>query len=100
MPFDEILYNVDVPIATITLNRPHYKNAQGYRLLDEVDAAMDKAKDDKTVRVVIVRGSGGHFSSGHDLGTPEAEEYRKSLLVFITVTAYLDDPTAATYLFR
>lgn len=79
MPFDEILYNVDGPIATITLNRPHYKNAQGYRLLDEVDAAMDKAKDDKAVRVVIVRGSGGHFSSGHDLGTPEAEEYRKSL---------------------
>jgi enoyl-CoA hydratase len=40
---------------------------------------MDKAKDDKAVRVVIVRGSGGHFSSGHDLGTPEAEEYRKFL---------------------
>ena len=26
-----------------------------------------------------MRGSGGHFSSGHDLGTPEAVAYRKSL---------------------
>ncbi|MBW2622947.1 MAG: enoyl-CoA hydratase/isomerase family protein [Deltaproteobacteria bacterium] len=79
MSYNEIIYSVDGPIATITLNRPNYKNAQGYRLLDEVDAAMDEAEKDKTVRVVIVRGSGGNFSSGHDLGTPEAVEYREKL---------------------
>ncbi len=48
-------------------------------MLDEIDAAFDFALADKSVRVVIVRGSGGHFSSGHDLGTPEAVAYRKSL---------------------
>jgi len=79
MSFIELLYTVDGPIATMTLNRPHYKNAQGYRLLDEVDIAMDQAENDKAVRVVVVRGSGGNFSPGHDLGTPEAAEYRKSL---------------------
>lgn len=79
MSLTTIRYDVEGPIATITLNRPQYKNAQDYRLLDEVDAAMDMAKADKTVRVVVVRGSGGHFSSGHDLGTPEGEAYRKSL---------------------
>jgi len=79
MAFQEILYTTDGPLGIITLNLPQCKNAQGYRMLDEIDAAFDLAAADKSVRVVIVRGSGGHFSSGHDLGTPEAVAYRKSL---------------------
>jgi len=79
MTFQEILYTTDGPLGVITLNLPQYKNAQGYRMLDEIDAAFDLALTDKSVRVVILRGSGGHFSSGHDLGTPEAVAYRKSL---------------------
>ncbi|MBV9991390.1 MAG: enoyl-CoA hydratase/isomerase family protein [Alphaproteobacteria bacterium] len=77
--FHDILYSTDGAIATITLNLPQYKNAQGYRMLDEIDAAFDLARADKTVRVVVVRGAGGNFSSGHDLGTPEGVEYRKNL---------------------
>src|ERR1700733_7313729 len=79
MTFHDILYTADGPLGVITLNLPQYKNAQGYRMLDEIDAAFDLALADKSVRVVIVRGSGGHFSSGHDLGTPEAVAYRDSL---------------------
>jgi enoyl-CoA hydratase len=79
MPFQEILYSVDGPLGVITLNRPEYKNAQGYRMLDEIDAAFDRAFEDKAVRVVLIRGSGGNFSSGHDLGTPDALEYRRAL---------------------
>ena len=45
-------------------------------MLDEIDAAFALAEKDKAVRVIVVRGSGGNFSSGHDLGTPEALEYR------------------------
>ena len=30
-------------------------------------------------RVILVRGSGGNFSSGHDLGTPEQQAHRQSL---------------------
>jgi enoyl-CoA hydratase len=63
----------------ITLNRPQYRNAQGYRMLDEIDAAFDLARADEEVRVVLVRGAGGVFSTGHDLGTPEGLEYRKAL---------------------
>ncbi len=48
-------------------------------MLDEIDAAFGEAGRDKNVRVLIVRGSGGNFSTGHDLGTPEALEYRKAL---------------------
>ena len=79
MAFQEIVYAVEAGIGVITLNRPAYRNAQGYRMLDEIDAAFDLALTDKAVRVVLVRGAGGVFSTGHDLGTPEAIEYRRSL---------------------
>ncbi len=77
--FEDIEYAVDGPIATITLNRPQYRNAQSYRLLDEIDGAFDLAGANRDVRVVVVRGAGGTFSSGHDLGTPEGTAYRESL---------------------
>jgi enoyl-CoA hydratase len=74
--FQDILYAVDGPLGVITLNRPAYRNAQSYRMLDEIDAAFALAKADDTVRVVIVRGAGGVFSAGHDLGTADALAYR------------------------
>ena len=79
MDFKDIIYAVDGPLGVITLNRPAYRNAQGYRMLDEIDQAFGLAKADSDVRVVIVKGAGGVFSTGHDLGTPEAMEYRAAL---------------------
>jgi enoyl-CoA hydratase len=79
MDFEDIIYAVDGPLGVITLNRPQYRNAQGYRMLDEIDQAFALARRNEAVRVVIVRGAGGVFSTGHDLGTPEDAEYRKSL---------------------
>ncbi len=79
MTFHDILYRTDGPLGVVTLNAPQYRNAQSYRMLDEIDAAFALAGRDKNVRVVIVRGAGGNFSTGHDLGTPEALEYRKQL---------------------
>lgn len=71
MPPEDVLYQVDGEIALVTLNRPKYRNAQSWPLLDALDAALDCAMRDDAVRVVLVRGAGEHFSSGHDLGTPE-----------------------------
>ncbi len=79
MNFQDILYDLDGPLAVITLNRPAYRNAQGYRMLDEIDRAFDLASVDRAVRVVILRGADGVFSTGHDLGTPEDLAYRRSL---------------------
>ncbi len=79
MAFKDIIYAVDGPLGVITLNRPAYRNAQGYRMLDEIDRAFARAGADETVRVVIVRGAGGVFSTGHDLGTPEGIAYREAL---------------------
>ncbi len=79
MAFEEIIWDVEDCIGVITLNRPAYRNAQGYQMLGEIDQAFDLAKANADVRVVVVRGAGGVFSTGHDLGTPEGLEYRKAL---------------------
>jgi enoyl-CoA hydratase len=79
MAFEEIIYTTADGVAQITLNRPKYRNAQGYRMLDEIDAAFALAGADETVKVVVLRGAGGVFSTGHDLGTPEGMAYREAL---------------------
>ena len=76
MTFQDIVYAAADGIGVITLNRPAYRNAQSWRMLDEIDAAFDLARDDEDVRVVVMRGSDGVFSTGHDLGTPEGAAYR------------------------
>ncbi len=65
--FETIRYETDGAVATITMNRPEVANAQDSRLIDEIDAAFDRADADDAVRVVILAGAGKHFSSGHDL---------------------------------
>ena len=79
MELTEVLYETDGPVAIVTLNRPQYRNAQSYRLLDELDSALERAVADNTVKIIIVKGAGEHFSSGHDLGTPEGLAYREEI---------------------
>ncbi|MEH0580627.1 enoyl-CoA hydratase [Streptomyces sp. B21-108] len=64
---DQILYDTQDGIATITLNRPEAANAQTMALLDDLDAAWTRAARDEEVRVVVLRANGRHFSAGHDL---------------------------------
>ncbi len=75
-----VLYRVEGAVATITLNRPDVANAQDTTLIDEVDAAFDRADADDAVRVVVLAAAGKHFSAGHDLkalvGDVEPDEWR------------------------
>ena len=54
-------------VALLTLNRPEQRNAQNAELLQELDAAFDRAVADANVRVVLLKANGKHFSAGHDL---------------------------------
>ncbi len=64
---DQILYETADRVAVITLNRPEVANAQSMEMLDDLDAAWTRAASDDDVRVIVLRGNGKHFSSGHDL---------------------------------
>lgn len=64
---ETVRYERDGSVATLTLNRPDQANAQSMGLIDELDAAFDRADADDEVRVVILAAEGRHFSAGHDL---------------------------------
>ncbi|MEL7550259.1 enoyl-CoA hydratase [Pseudomonas protegens] len=69
-PEPVVLYEVREGVALVTLNRPEYHNAQNSRMTYALDAAFRRACDDDGVKVIVLRGAGKHFSSGHDIGTP------------------------------
>ena len=64
---ETVRYEVDGPVATITLARPDAANAQNSQLINELDSAFRAADRSPDVRVVILAAEGKHFSAGHDL---------------------------------
>jgi enoyl-CoA hydratase/carnithine racemase len=67
MDLETVRYETAGPVATITLARPEAANAQSSQLIEELDAAFDRAEADDEVRVVVLAAEGKHFSAGHDL---------------------------------
>jgi enoyl-CoA hydratase/carnithine racemase len=66
--FETILYAVDEPVATVTLNRPERLNTIVPAMPDEVQAAVGLAIRDPGVKVIVVRGAGRSFCAGYDFG--------------------------------
>ena len=68
MEFKLIIYEKAEGIATITLNRPEALNAFSKELVAEVLQAVEEARADENVRVVILTGAGEKaFSAGADI---------------------------------
>ncbi|MDN5897774.1 MAG: enoyl-CoA hydratase-related protein [Psychrobacter sp.] len=61
-------YQAENHIATITMNDPKTLNAFSTALKNAMVDALDKADTDEQVRVIILQGAGGHFSSGGHIG--------------------------------
>lgn len=66
--FNEILFNIEGHVATITLNRPAKRNAYSETMVHEILKALANARDDDEIRVVIITGEGKGFCSGGDIG--------------------------------
>lgn len=56
------------PVLHLTINRPHLKNALDDPTVQLLQDALLEARDEADVRVVVLRGSGGNFCSGADVG--------------------------------
>ena len=69
MEYDEILYEVNGPIATLTLHRPDKLNAFTGTMMREMIDAFDRVDADDQVRAVIVTGSGRAYCAGADLSS-------------------------------
>ena len=58
---------LDGAVLHITLNRPEVRNAMSLRMVTELRAVLADAERGGAVRVVVLRGAGGHFCAGGDL---------------------------------
>jgi enoyl-CoA hydratase len=68
MTYQTLTYAVDGAIATITLNRPEQLNTIVPPMPDEIEAAVNVAVRDDTVKVIVLRGVGRSFCAGYDFG--------------------------------
>jgi enoyl-CoA hydratase/carnithine racemase len=73
--YEQITYSKDDGVAIITLNRPQVLNAFTPIMIDEWVWAIEAAKLDPEVRVVIVTGAGRGFCSGADVRSFRAREH-------------------------
>jgi len=65
--YREIRYEVDDPVATITLSRPEVLNAWTDQMAAEVRHAVAAAEDDPRVVGIVITGAGRGFCAGADL---------------------------------
>ncbi len=54
-------------VLHVTLNRPESRNAMSLRMVAELRSALDSAEAGGLIRVLVLRGAGGHFCAGADL---------------------------------
>ena len=66
--YDEIRYEVDDPVAVITLNRPERMNAWTNGMDAQIRDAMHRAVADPAVVGIVVTGAGRAFCAGADMG--------------------------------
>jgi enoyl-CoA hydratase/carnithine racemase len=65
--YQHILYAVDAPVATITMNRPDNLNAFTTRMLAEIRHALAQAELDERVVGIVLTGAGRGFCAGMDM---------------------------------
>jgi enoyl-CoA hydratase/carnithine racemase len=69
MAYEQIVYDVEDHILTLTLNRPDKLNAFTPQMRKELIDAFDRADADDQIRAIIVTGAGRAFCAGADLGS-------------------------------
>jgi len=67
MESQEVIYGKEGPVATLTLNRPDRLNAFTSSMVSGLTAAIEDAREDNDIRVIVITGAGRGFCSGLDL---------------------------------
>jgi enoyl-CoA hydratase len=94
--------DIDVPVATITIDRPEQRNAFSDDMWQKLAAACETIASNTTVRVVVLRGAGASFSAGGDFkdfarlnNLPERQAYLRRVLAAYAAYERLPVPTIA-----
>ncbi|MCP4629061.1 MAG: enoyl-CoA hydratase [bacterium] len=67
MAYEEILYSTQEPIGFLTLNNPQKINALSKAMIGEIIHVLEKVALDESIKVLVIRAAGQHFSAGHNL---------------------------------
>jgi isohexenylglutaconyl-CoA hydratase len=60
------------PVLRLWLNRPEMRNALSAQMSAEIIATFEAIRDNRDIRVVVMRGSGGTFCAGGDIRNMQA----------------------------
>ncbi len=93
---DSLLVEDRDGVRTLTLNRPHRKNAIDVELWHALAEALRAVDSDDSVRAVVLTGAGGAFCSGADIGTGENVHPRRKLQRLTDVALALHNVTVPT----
>ena len=67
MYYENIIFEKEGSIATITLNQPRVLNSLTYKMIEEILDTIARLAEDDEVRAVIVTGAGRGFCAGDNL---------------------------------
>lgn len=70
--YQEITYDVQDPVAIITMNRPEALNALTGRMMAEIRHALGAAENDPAVVGIVLTGAGRGFCAGADISGLDA----------------------------
>ena len=91
----DTLITIDNHVLRIQLNRPRKKNALSPAMYDSLRAAIERADDDSSIRVITLTGSGDSFCAGNDLNTFLADPGSDAAARFIKAIAGAQTPIVA-----
>lgn len=95
--YEKLIFERKGPITTVTLNRPKVHNALDKQLSDELNDAVRVVRDDRSCRVMVLRGAGETFCAGddirefneweHDDGWWQVRKYQETVQIIEDLTA-------------
>ncbi|HEY7350723.1 MAG TPA: enoyl-CoA hydratase-related protein [Ktedonobacterales bacterium] len=83
MDYETILIALDGPVTTLTLNRPEARNAMSHRMVEEMLDYFQRIRNNRDIRVVVMRAAGKTFCVGgdvRDLSAPRTEAEEKAAI--------------------
>src|SRR5436190_20872802 len=74
MKLETMYFEKDRRLGCLTLSRPHLLNAMNFQGALDMNRAAEMLRDDRDVRLVVIRGAGRAFCTGIDLKQLQAGE--------------------------
>ncbi len=82
-------------IATVSLNRPDKANSYDAAMLQDIAAHFERFAADESMRAIVLRGTGKHFSAGADVAGAEPRPGGRGIYEVCSLIQDVPKPTIA-----